>query len=183
MVPAGGALSTFSTSSSSRWWWWWWWTPSPSVSSVAAFYHYFAPPPISHLSLCPADISPFAGKSSRAGPALLRTAPGTNRPPRSSGRAAGRSFSAAPEQPSFQAERNRRGGRCWDATVCANEMNGGGEAASTGIKRDNTVACCFRLGFSNYRLVLDSVNRKLNKMDIYTSFSHYFKIILMCQRL
>lgn len=53
-------------------------------------------------------------------------------------------------------------------------MNGGGEAASTGIKRDNTVACCFRLGFSNYRLVLDSVNTKC-KIETYTSFSHYFK--------
>lgn len=82
-----------------------------SQLSITSWPHYLPPlPPTSHLSSCPADTSPSAGKSSRAGPATLRTAPGTSRPRRSWGRAPGRSFSPPPEQPSFQAERNRRGG-------------------------------------------------------------------------
>lgn len=82
-----------------------------SQLSITSWPHYLPPlPPTSHLPLCPADTSPSAGKSSRAGPASLRSAPETNRPQRSWGRAPGRSFSPPPEQPSFQAERNRRGG-------------------------------------------------------------------------
>ena len=101
------------------------------------------PPPTSHLSVCPADTSPSAGKSSREGPAPVRIAPGTSRPPRSSGRAAGQSSSTPPEQPSFQAERNRRGGLAARMRLCANEMNGGSEG-STGVKMEIRVARSFR---------------------------------------
>jgi len=104
-------------------------------------------PPISHLSLCPADTAPSAGKSSPADPAPLRIAPGMNRPPRSSGRAPGRSSSPPPEQPSFQAERNRRGGLAAGMRLCANEMNGGSEA-STGVKLDGARAHGFRWALS-----------------------------------
>lgn len=64
------------------------------------------PPPraTSHLSSCPADSAPSAGKSSLGDPGPPRTAPGRSRPPRSSGRAPGRSSSALPEPTSFQAE-------------------------------------------------------------------------------
>lgn len=63
-----------------------------------------------YLSSCPADTSPFAGKSSQADPAPLRIGLGKNRPLRSSGRASGQSSSVPPEEPSFQAERKWRGG-------------------------------------------------------------------------
>lgn len=95
-----------------------------------SFLHFLAPATTtratSHLPLCPADSAPSVGKSPPADPGPPRIAPGMSRPPRSSGRAPGRSSLAPPEPTSFQAERAGGEGSVKDA----NEMN----EASTGVK-------------------------------------------------
>lgn len=122
---------------------------TPSVSNVAAFDDFLAslttPPATSHLTMCPVDSVPSVWKSSPADPEPPRISSGKSKPPRSSSRALGRSFSAAPGQTSFQAERTVE-----EVSLQGCDWNEWKERSIYRCQATPHKRCCFRWQFSKY---------------------------------